>query len=69
MKNIKHLESYNRGATDSYYHGARVPNYYTEDSMLNGVHVKMVNMTPEQIEAYFEGYDWNELYGSKKDFS
>lgn len=56
-----HGSLYDRGSADSYYSRNINPHYcinnqyqYTND--------------PLEIEEYLSGYNWNELYGSKKDY-
>jgi hypothetical protein len=56
---------YDRGRADSYYHRSREPHWYPHGTY-NGP--RIVELTPEQVEEYESGYDWNEVYGDKKDW-
>ena len=61
----EHGSCFDRGAADSYYHRSRDPHYWPEGT---GHGTKVTDLTPEQIEAYHAGYDYNEQYGDKKDW-
>lgn len=63
----RHGGAYDRGAADSYYHRPRSPHYYVKGTGTSA-RIERADMTPEEIEAYHEGYDWNEEFGGKKDW-
>lgn len=58
---------YDRGTCDSYYGRAKIPHFFFGESFLSDV-VDTPDMTPEDIEAYNAGYEWNERFGSKKEW-
>lgn len=63
----RHGGPFDRGAADSYYHRAPNPHYF-EGATYQSECISKHFMTPEQIEAYNAGYDWNEEFGDKKDW-
>lgn len=64
----KHGNAFDRGSADSYYHRPRDPHTWPEGTG-HGARVEAKDMTPAEIEAYHAGYDYNEEYGDKKDWS
>ena len=64
--NHSHGSLWDRGSADSYYGRPRDPHYYPDGSY-NGERV--TDLTPEQIQEYLDGYEWNEKHGDKKDYS
>lgn len=63
----RHGGPWDRGSADSYYHRPQRPHYFIGDTY-NTPEVKKDEMTPEEIEAYYAGYEWNERFGDKKDW-
>lgn len=63
----RHGGPFDRGAADSYYHRPREPHYYIGDTYKTEL-VEQGQMTPREIEAYYAGYEWNEMHGGKKDW-
>jgi hypothetical protein len=61
----KHGGAFDRGAADSYYHRPRDPRMYPNGTY-NPPRIEMSLMSPEEIDAYHAGYDWNEQFGDKK---
>jgi hypothetical protein len=61
-----HGSPFDRGSADSYYHRPRDPHYWPKGT---GHGEQVVELTPAELEAYHAGYDWNEQYGDKKDWS
>ena len=61
----RHGSLYDRGSADSYYGRPRNPHWYPQGTY-NGDAVQ--TLTPAEIAAYNEGYDWNEQHGDKKDW-
>ena len=61
----KHGSLFDRGRADSYYHRPANPHYYPNGTY-NGDPV--TDLTPEQIQDYLNGYQWNEDFGDKKDW-
>jgi hypothetical protein len=62
----RHGGCFDRGAADSYYSRGRDPHYYLDGT---GTSDRIENLTEEQVEAYNAGYDYNEQFGDKKDWS
>lgn len=60
-----HGNPFDRGSADNYYGRPRDPHWWPEGTS-NGERVEEQDMTPEEIEAYHAGYDWNERFGDKK---
>ena len=65
--NQRHGGPWDRGSADSYYGRSRNPHYYVGDTSQSDM-VMEADMTPEQIEEYHAGFDYNEESGSKKDY-
>jgi hypothetical protein len=62
----RHGSLFDRGSADSYYHRPRDPHWYPNGT---GAKPRIVELTPAEIEEYNAGYDYNEQYGDKKDWS
>ncbi len=62
-----HGGPFDRGSADSYYHRPRDPHWYPEGTY-KGERITKDQMTPEQIQAYLAGYQYNEQFGDKKDW-
>jgi len=60
-----HGGPFDRGSADSYYWRPRKPHKYPNGTY-NGPEV--TDLTPEEEEAYYAGYEWNEENGDKKDW-
>ena len=65
--NARHGGSFDRGSADSYYGRDRDPHYYVGATSMSA-RIEESEMTPEAIEAYNAGYDYNEEYGDKKNY-
>jgi len=63
----KHGSPFDRGCADSYYHRLSRPHYWPLGTG-RGERVDAPDMTPDQIEAYLAGYEFNEQSGDKKDY-
>lgn len=63
----RHGGAFDRGSADSYYHRPRDPHYYVGPTSFSE-RITEDRMTPEAIEAYHAGYDYNEQYGDKKNW-
>jgi hypothetical protein len=61
----RHGGLYDRGAADSWYSRPRTPHWYPEGT---GRGVKIVDLTPEEVQEYLAGYDENEAQGNHKDW-
>lgn len=62
-----HGGAFDRGAADSYYGRTRCPHMYPNGTY-NEPRMGMSLMSPEEINAYHAGYDWNEQCGDRKDY-
>lgn len=62
----RHGGPFNRGSTDSHYGRPMFPHYY-RGKTYNSDRVVAEVGTPEH-EAYIAGYNWNEEFGSKKEY-
>ena len=62
-----HGSPFDRGSADSWYSRPRDPHYWPEGSY-KGERIGKDQMTPEQIQAYLAGYQWNEQFGGKKEW-
>ena len=61
----RHGGAFDRGSADSYYHRPRNPHYFKGDTHNSPL---VEDLSPEEVEAYNAGYDYNEEYGDKKDW-
>ena len=61
----RHGGAFDRGSADSYYHRPRRPHMFSGDTY-NSLQITEDCMTPEEIQAYLAGYQWNEQFGDKK---
>ena len=60
-----HGSPYDRGRADSYYHRRDRPHKW-----LDGIgRVEVIDLTPDEIEEYRQGYQENEDAGEFKDWS
>jgi uncharacterized protein YhjY with autotransporter beta-barrel domain len=64
----RHGGPWDRGTADSYYHREYTPHYYVGDTG-SSPRIELAEMTAEEITAYTAGYEWNESFGDKKDWS
>lgn len=62
-----HGGAYDRGRADSYYRRPRSPHIWPAGSY-KGEKIEAEAMTPEEIDAYNEGFDDNEAAGDFKDW-
>jgi len=63
----RHGGPYDRGGADSYYRREFNPHYFVGDTHFSDK-VEMADMTPEEIEAYRQGYNDNETAGDFKEW-
>jgi hypothetical protein len=61
----RHGSLYDRGSADSYYHRSPSPHWYP---LGTGNGERITNLTVEEIEEYYAGYEYNEKFGDKKDW-
>lgn len=62
----KHGSLYDRGSADSYYGRARTPHY---GGVGGNSGDRVTVQSKEEVAEYNAGYDYNERYGDKKDYS
>lgn len=65
--NERHGGPFDRGSADSYYGRGFQPHYYV-GATYSTKRVEHFDMSPEEIEAYTAGWDYNEKCGDKKDW-
>lgn len=63
----RHGGPFDRGSADSYYHRPRRPHFFV-GATYQSEEVTEKDMTPQEIQAYLAGYQWNEQFGDKKDW-
>ena len=63
----RHGSPYDRGSADSYYRRGMNPHYYV-GATGSTPRVEEADMTPEEIEAYEDGFMDNERDGDFKDY-
>lgn len=61
----RHGGPWDRGSADSYYHRGFNPHYFVGATYSSQ---EVTDLTPEELEAYTAGYEWNENFGSKKEW-
>lgn len=63
----RHGGPYDRGGADSYYRRLFKPHYFVGGTNTSDI-VTEEEMTPEEIEAYRQGYNDNETAGDFKEW-
>jgi len=63
----RHGGAFDRGSADSYYGRHPDPHYYVGATSMSE-RITEEHMSPEALEAYRAGYDYNEQYGDKKNW-
>jgi len=63
----RHGGPFDRGTADSYYRRGYSPHYYEGGTSISP-RVELTEMTLTEVAAYNAGYQWNEVYGDKKDW-
>jgi len=63
----RHGGPFDRGSADSYYGRGRDPHFYVGGTGTSE-RVSQEQMTPEEIQAYLAGYQYNEQFGNKKNW-
>lgn len=61
----RHGGPWDRGSADSYYGRGFKPHYFVGATYQSD---EVTDLTPEELEAYTAGYDWNEEFGGKKEW-
>lgn len=60
-----HGSPFDRGSADSYYGRGETPHWYPQGTG-NGDRVESKDMSLAELRAYYAGFEYNELYGDKK---
>ena len=63
----RHGGPFDRGSADSWYHRPRNPHFYIGDTG-SSERINEAHMSPQEVQAYLAGYQWNEQFGGKKDW-
>jgi len=63
----RHGGPFDRGSADSYYGRGYNPHYFV-GATYSSDRVERADMTAEEIEQYYAGYEWNEEFGGKKEW-
>lgn len=63
-----HGSPFDRGSADSYYDRPQDPHWWPEGTG-HGERVEPKDMSIAEMRAYFMGYEYNEQFGGKKDWS
>ena len=61
-----HGSPWDRGSADSYYGRPRNPHWGGVGGLRG--RQRVTDLTESEIRAYYAGYDYNELYGERKDW-
>jgi len=64
--NARHGGPFDRGSADSYYGRDFDPHCYV--GRTGDILVDKENLTPDEIVEYTKGYEYNEMFGEKKDW-
>jgi hypothetical protein len=64
MRN-KHGSLYDRGSSDSYYGRGADPHY---GGVGGDSGERVDNLTPQEVNEYLAGYEYNEQHGDRKDW-
>ena len=62
-----HNSPFDRGGADSYYQRPPRPHYWKTVNG-KGIKIEEKDMTPEEVQAYLEGYEENERRGDFKEW-
>lgn len=65
FERARHGSLFDRGASDSYYNRPPSPHWFPEGSYRGP---KITELTSDEIAKYMEGYEYNEKFGSKKNW-
>ena len=63
-----HGSPFDRGSADSWYSRPQEPHWYPEGTGF-GQRVESKDMSMAELRAYFAGYEYNEKFGGKKDYT
>lgn len=63
----RHGGAFDRGRADSWYSRERNPHMFTGATYAS-LQISQADMTPQQVDDYLAGYEWNERHGGKKNY-
>lgn len=66
MYDQSHGSPFDRGSADSYYGRPQNPHKGGSGGPMG--FTQIFNLTADELEAYYAGYDYNESFGDKKDW-
>lgn len=66
--NTRHGGPFDRGSADNYYGRAFEPHYFLGDSYASEK-ITRGQMTQDQLEAYWAGWEYNAKLGDRKDWT
>jgi hypothetical protein len=61
----RHGGPFDSGSADSYYGRPRMPHFFVEGTGTSE-RIDQSQMSPQEVQAYLAGYQWNEQFGDKK---
>jgi len=64
---VRHGGPFDRGSADSYYGRTADPHYWPSGTY-KALRVESIDMTKDEIQEYYAGYEYNEVSGDKKDW-
>ena len=64
---VRHGGPFDRGSADSYY-GRTVDPHYWPSGTYKALRVESIDMTKDEIQEYYAGYEYNEQQDHKKDW-
>jgi len=67
LYNNRHGGPFDRGSADSWYNRGVYPHYYL-GATYDSVRIEEVDMSEKEVADYMAGYEYNELYGDKKEY-
>lgn len=63
----RHGGPFDRGSADAFYRRPRSPHYFVGATYATD-EIREENMTPEEVEAYHAGFDWQVDQGEFKEY-
>ena len=66
-KDTRHGGPFDRGSADSYYGRGLNPHFYVGGTGTSD-RISEVEMTRDELDAYYAGFEYNELHGDKKEW-
>jgi hypothetical protein len=63
----RHGGAFDRGSADSHYGRPRNPHMFV-GATYDSDRIDQSQMSPQEVQAYLAGYQWNEQFGDKKSY-